>query len=134
VVVSSDNDHGNFGCSVKFKKDGSPAGQSIYTFRGADGYDYVIKSNSWQGGGLAITSNTAAFAGKATVTVIDPKPGLAVPNMGGGGYSFRADATDTKTGDTYALTVYTANGALYHRAGTTTAQIPLGGGNIAIHG
>jgi hypothetical protein len=44
----------------------------VCVFRGADGYDYIVKSNSWQGGGAAFTATTTGFSGKATVTVINP--------------------------------------------------------------
>ncbi len=105
-------------------------------FRGADGYDYVIKSNSWTGGGLSFGTNTASFSGKANVTAIDPRTGLAVSGIGGGNYTYRVDVTDNgSTGDTYAISVYTPTGTLYHQAGTTSAsgQLRLGGGNIVVH-
>jgi hypothetical protein len=94
----------------------------------------VIKSNSWTGGGLAFGTNTASFSGKANVTAIDPKTGLPVPGIGGGSYTYRVDVTDNdSTGDTYAISVYTPTGTLYHQAGTTGSQLPLGGGNTVVH-
>ena len=56
----------------------------MFTFRGADGYDYVVKSNSWQGGGASFGLTAASFSGKASVIVIDPATGLVVSGLGGG--------------------------------------------------
>jgi GH25 family lysozyme M1 (1,4-beta-N-acetylmuramidase) len=133
VAVSSTNPHGNFGFSVRYKPGTTtPQGQAIYVFRGSDGYDYVIKANSWQGGGFTVTgANQAVFSGKAGVTVIDPSTGLPVPGLGGGNFTYKIEATDTAT-STYALQVYDSAGHLYHQAGTSTQPIPLGGGNITL--
>jgi hypothetical protein len=133
--VSTKNRHGNFGLTVRYKSGGTtPTGQAVYVFRGADGYDYVVKSNSWSGGGLSFGINTSGFSGKANVTAINPSSGLAVSGVGGGNYTYRIDVTDNgSTGDTYAISVYTPTGALYHQAGTTSNQLALGGGNIVVH-
>lgn len=143
VAISTTNDHGNFGFTVRYKGN-SPTGQSVYVFRGADGYDYVIKSNSWNGGSLAFSSNSGGaalvgFSAKANVTVIDPATGQPVAGKGGGNLTFRVDAIDNgnsgtqTTPDSYAISVYTPAGVLYHQAGTTGAQLPLHGGNVMIH-
>jgi hypothetical protein len=134
TTVSSGNRHANFGFNVRYTSTGAPKGQSVFTFRGADGYDYVVKSNSWQGGGLAVSITGTGFSGKASVTVIDPNTGLPVTTLGGGNYSFRVDATqNSTTPSTYAISVYTSTGVLWHQAGTTSVQLPLGGGNIMVH-
>jgi len=134
---SAANQHGNFGFTVRFNKNGSPTGQSVYVYRGADGYNYVIKSNSWNGGGITFpASNTVSFSAKANVTVIDRSTGLAVPGLGGGNYTFKVDSTDNGapgSTDKYAITVYAPNGVLYHQAGTTGSQLVLGGGNVTVH-
>jgi hypothetical protein len=68
------------------------------------------------------------------VTAINPATGLAVSGIGGGNYNYRVDVTDNgTTGDTYAISVYTATGTLFHQAGTTGSQLPLGGGNVVVH-
>jgi hypothetical protein len=133
--VSTQNQHGNFGLTVRYKSGTTtPQGQAVYVFRGNDGYDYVVKSNSWTGGGLSFGTNTSSFSGKANLTAINPSTGLAVSGIGGGNYTYRVDVTDNgSTGDTYAISVYTSTGTLYHQAGTTASQLPLGGGNIVIH-
>lgn len=137
--VSAQNKHGNFGFTVRYKSGTTtPSGQAVYVFRGSDGYDYVIKSNSWTGGGLsfgtnAAGSNTASWSGKCNVTAIDPATGLAVSGIGGGNYTYRVDVTDNgSTGDIYAISVYTPAGALYHQVGTPSSQLTLGGGNITV--
>jgi hypothetical protein len=110
----------------------------VFVFRGADGNDYIFKTNSWQGGGLAFGTNTVSFSAKCNVTVINPTTG-PVSGLGGGNFTCRVDAADNgASGDTYALSVYTSAGVLYHQAGTTSAQLVLGGGgpgggNIVIH-
>ena len=66
--------------------------------------------------------------------VIDPATGLQVAGLGGGNYSFRVDATqNTTTPSTYAISVYSSTGVLWHQAGTTAKQLPLGGGTIMVH-
>ena len=68
------------------------------------------------------------------MTAIDPTTGMAVSGIGGGNYTYRVDVTDNgSTGDTYAISVYTPTGTLYHQAGTTGSQLSLGGGNIVVH-
>jgi len=133
VAISPQNNHGNFGFNVRYKSGTTtPQGQAVYVFRGADGFDYVVKSNSWQGGGAAFSPTTASFSGKANVTVIDPSTGLQVAGLGGGNFTFRIDVT---SGDSpaFAISVYDPTGALYHQSGTIANQLPLGGGNIVIH-
>jgi MBG domain (YGX type) len=135
VAISPKNQHGNFGFNVRYKSGTTPMGQMVYTFRGADGYDYIIKSNSWQSGGLSFATNTASFNGKGNVTVLDPTTGQPVLGLGGGNLTYRVDVTDNgkPSADTYAISVYTATGSLYHQAGTTATQLLLAGGNLAVH-
>jgi len=135
VAVSSDDNHGNFGFNVRYASGTTtPQGQFVYTFRGADGYDYQVKSTSWDGGGAAFSSSTASFAGKASVTVIDPSTGLLVNGLGGPSFSYRVDVMHLgSNAPTLALSVYDASSTLYHQAGSTGTQVQLGGGNIVIH-
>lgn len=129
---TDENDHANFGFSARYKKTGEPTGHLTYVLRGSDGYDYLVKSNSWQDGGLAIGTDKASFAGKASVTVVDASTGLLVDGLGGGNYSYRVDVSDGAE-DGFSITVYSPSGALYHRAGTPSELLPLGGGNVVIH-
>ena len=132
VAISSSNNHGSFGFVVRYDKKGGPQGQAVYTFRGANGYDYVIKSTSWQGGGASFGTSAVSFGGKANVTAINPATGLVVAALSGGNYSYRVDATSSAS-PSYAVSVYTPGGSLYHQAGTAKTQIRLGGGNIVVH-
>jgi hypothetical protein len=131
---STASNHGNFGFTVRYKSGTNPGGQSVYVWRGADGYDYVVKSNSWQGGGLSFGTNTASFSGKATLTVINRATGQVISSVGN--YTFRVDTTDNGspgTTDKYAISVYAPNGTLYHQAGTVASEITIAGGNIVVH-
>lgn len=133
VAIAPDNDHGDLGVSVKIKKDGTPSGHVVYVFRGSDGNTYVIRSTSWQGGGLAISGSHAIAAGKCVVTVVDPTGEVASE---AGNHSFRLDAIDTskaEQADGYALSVFTPTGAVYHRVGTPTEPLHLGEGNLVVH-
>src|SRR5260370_24066534 len=99
VAISSQNGHGNFGFNVRYASGTStPQGQANYTFRGADGYDYVVKSTSWQDGGAAFSATTTSFGGVASVTVIDPSNGLAVSGLGGTNFTFRVDLSTRASG------------------------------------
>jgi len=139
------NNRASFGFSMRYKSGSktTPWGQLVYTFRGADGYDYVVKSTSWTGGGLAFGTGTASFSGKATVTRIRPesercfsyydRDNPTTKYYNAPSYTFRVDVADKPAGDTFAITVSSALGVLYHRAGTTAVQIKISGGSITVH-
>jgi hypothetical protein len=141
VAISGTNQHGNLGFTVRYKKGTTnPQGQAVYTFRGVDGYTYVVKSNSWIGGGLAFGTTAdgapfTGFSGKANVTALD-STGAPATGLGGGNMSFRVDVVDNAppgASDTYAISVYTSAGKLYHQAGTQATPIALSGGNLTVH-
>ena len=76
--AESANGKGNFGFTVK-GANGNPKGNSIYIFRGLDGFNYIVKSTSWAGGFLNFSnepgtsiSNRSSFKGKCVVQKIDP--------------------------------------------------------------
>lgn len=137
----SANGKGNFGFTVRNDK-GSPKGNSIYIFRGTDGFNYIVKGTSWQGGFLNFstepstsTLNRASFAGKCTVQKIDRATGAVVASFGN--YSFTVDVRDgdlltPPQGDAYAITILDNNGVIWRRVGTNTSLIPLGGGNVNV--
>jgi hypothetical protein len=140
VAISGANQHGNLGFTVRYKKGTTtPQGQAVYVFRGVDGYTYVVKSNSWTGGGLAFGTNAAGapftgFSGKANVTAFD-STGAPATGVGGGNMSYRVDVVDNATlgtPDSYAINVYTSTGKLYHQAGTQAAPIAVSGGNLTV--
>jgi hypothetical protein len=137
------NGKGNFGFTVRNDK-GTPKGNSIYVFRGTDGFNYVVKNNSWQGGFLNFSTepgttvlNRSSFKGKCVVQKIDPSTGLVVQSFGN--FTFTVDARDgdllvPHQGDAYAITILDSNGVIWRRVGTNTALVPLGGGNVMVKG
>ncbi len=139
--AASANGRGNFGFSVRNDK-GTPKGNSIYVFRGTDGFDYIVKVNSWQGGYLNFgpepgTSilNRSSFKGKCTVQKIDRSTGLIVQSFGN--YTMIVDARDgdlltPRQGDAYAITILDNTGIIWRRVGTNTSLLPLGGGNVMV--
>lgn len=135
------NGKGNFGFTVK-GGNGSPKGNSIYIFRGLDGFNYIVKSTSWSGGYLNFSnepstsiSNRSSFKGKAVVQKVDPQTGAVVQSFGN--FSFIVDTRDgdlltPRSFDAYAITVLDNNGLIWRRVGTNLALLPLGGGNVLV--
>jgi len=135
--AASANNKGNFGFTVNYRNNGSPRGNALYLFRGADGYNYRVKSNSWQGGGLTFYGDPwkAAFSGKCNVQKIDPITGATVESWGN--YTFTVDLVDgdlknPRETDRYAIQVLTDASAIWRQIGTRTAPVALGGGNVAV--
>ncbi len=139
----SANAKGNFGFTVRNDK-GTPKGSSIYVFRGTDGFNYIVKNNSWQGGFLNFanepntsTLNRSSFKGKCVVQKVDPRTGLILQSLGN--FTFTVDARDgdllqPRQGDAYAITILDSNGGIWRRVGTNTALLSLGGGNVMVKG
>jgi hypothetical protein len=162
----------NFGFNVKRQKNGSTQGNSLYMYRKTIGanlianpaggylpagdYNWQIKSNSWQGGGLSLnagcntattpfTNCTATFSGKANITAISRATGATYSL--GGNYNYRVDVTDngepgskaSPTPDTYAVKVWSDTSGTYYQlysgtppASTVFPQLPLNGGNVQV--
>jgi phospholipase C len=129
VPIAAD-DQGTFGLDARLRKDGLPTGDVTYVFAGADGNQYVVRSTGWQGGGLAIVDNHATIAGTCDVTVLDPAGNVVSESAGN---SFRLDVSDAPRSDTFALSVRTPEGTLYHRVGTPVEPLRLGGGQVVVH-
>jgi hypothetical protein len=137
----SANGHGNFGFTVK-GANGNPKGNSIYIFRGLDGFNYIVKSTSWAGGFLNFStepgtsiSNRSSFKGKCVVQKVDPATGAVVQSFGN--FSFTVDTRDgdlltPRSYDAYAITIVDNNGMIWRRVGTNLALLPLGGGNVMV--
>ncbi|HKG47335.1 MAG TPA: Ig-like domain-containing protein [Pyrinomonadaceae bacterium] len=137
------NRRGNFGFTVRNDK-GTPRGNSIYVFRGTDGFTYVVKSTSWQGGFLNFSTepgtsilNRSSFKGRCVVQKIDPRTGLVIESFGN--FTFTVDGRDgdlllPRQYDAYAITILDSIGVIWRRAGTNTAPLPLGGGNVMVKG
>ena len=137
----SANGKANFGFSVK-GANGSPKGNSIFIFRGTDGFNYIVKSTSWAGGFLNFSTepstsilNRTSFKGKAVVQKVDRTTGAVVASFGN--YSFTVDARDgdlltPRSFDAYAITILDNNGVIWRRVGTNIALLPLGGGSVMV--
>jgi hypothetical protein len=129
----SRNGKGNSGFTVNYQKSGSPKGNMVYVYRGLDGYDYIVKSNSWVGGGLTFYADPsrATFSGKCNVQKIDPLTGMSVASWGN--YSFTVDIMDgdqllPKQPDQYGITILDNNNLIWR-------QLPraiMGGGNVTV--
>jgi len=133
----SANGKDNFGFTVSYNKNGAPKGNFLFMFRGKDGYNYQVKSNSWAKGGLSFTStNTAYFTAKCTIQRIDRITGIA--ESLGGDYTFAVtikdgDLMNPKTPDTFAVTIFDSSHNIWKQVGTASSQITLGGGNMVVH-
>jgi hypothetical protein len=141
--AGSANGKANFGFSVK-GANGSPKGNSIFIFRGTDGFNYIVKSTSWAGGFLNFSTepstsilNRTSFKGKCVVQKIDRTTGAIVASFGN--FSFTVDARDgdlltPRSFDAYAITILDNNGVIWRRVGSNIALLPLGGGNVMVKG
>jgi hypothetical protein len=139
----SANGKSNFAFTVRSFK-GMQKGNSIFVFRGTDGFNYVVKNTSWQGGFLNFSTepgtsilNRTSFQAKCVVQKIDPATGLVVQSFGN--FTFIVDARDgdlllPRQDDAYAITIFDNNGSVWRRVGTNTALLPLGGGNVMVKG
>jgi hypothetical protein len=137
-VVDSDaaKDRAHFALSVRYNKRKQPQGQASVSWRNpSNGYDYVVRSTSWSGGGLAFQNSTASLSAKALLTVVNPATGAVVDSLSGGNYLIRMVANDGVDGaspDTLAVTVKDGSGATIHSIGVPRAM-PIGGGNIIVN-
>ena len=135
------NGRGNFGFNVRVDK-GSPKGSSTFIFHGTDGFNYIVKSNSWAGGFVNFSAepgtnilNRTSFKAKCQVQKVDAATGVILSTNGN--YTLTVDARDgdlltPREGDAYAITILDNNGLIWRRFGTNTSLIPLGGGNVAV--
>jgi len=131
------NDKGNFGFELKYSKNLAPKGNFVYVWRGEDGFDYRVKSTSWQKGnlGLAFTSaTTATFSGNCVVQKIDPATGYGVESWGNSKLTVKIEDNDMKlpqsTGTDRIQITVDASGDGPDR---TIAMTGISGGNIVIH-
>jgi ribosomal protein L31 len=139
---TSSSGKANFGFTVRpgTGNSGAPKGNSTFVFRGTDGYNYVVKGNSWQGGYLQFSAEPATtiftrsnFKGSCTVQKIDPANGLIIQSWGS--FSFEVfskdgDLLNPRAADAYTITVRDRDGAIWHQVGSPSSLVNLGGGNI----
>jgi hypothetical protein len=135
----SSNGKGNFGFIVQYTKNIGIKGNFVYVFRGLDGYDYVVKSNSWQGGGLSFPSSTSAiFSGKCVIQKIDSTTGNVVDSAGNSRFSVyvKDGGTPSNAGDQIAIsfsgTFSISHDTLMRSIGTQESPLVPGGGNIVV--
>jgi hypothetical protein len=135
------NAKSNFGFSVQNSKTGMK-GNSLFIYRvleGSDQVQYVVKSNSWQGGGLSFKVNNdparATFTGKANVQRY--VNGVQDTSFNGGNHTFTVDDLDgdlknPKVKDGYAITVRNSANQIVKQLGSRATPVTLGGGNVLI--
>ena len=139
---ASINDKGNFGFTVEYNKKSAPKGNFVYIWRGDDGFNYKVKSNSWQGGGLWFTASDsktklidgAYFTGKCTFTKIDRITGeeTTMGNCAATITIYDGDLGTAQNPDGFAITIFDGKTVL-RQVGTPQTLIELGGGNIVVH-
>jgi hypothetical protein len=135
------NGKSNFGFTVQNAKTGIK-GNSLFVYRlkeGSDQVQYVVKSNSWQGGGLTFNVNNdptrATFTGKATVQRY--VNGVFDATFSSGGYTFTVDnfdgdLTSPRQTDAYAIAIRNGSNQVVKQIGSRTTPVALGGGNVLI--
>jgi hypothetical protein len=79
--------------------------------------------------------NRTSFKGKCVVQKVDRTTGAVVASFGN--FTFTVDARDgdlltPRSYDAYAITVLDQNGVIWHRVGTNTALVQLGGGSVMV--
>jgi hypothetical protein len=132
----------NLAFSVSATRNGQPKGNVSFSFRGSDGFNYLVKGNSWQGGYLQFSAEPGVtptvytgsnIMGSCNVQKIDPTTGLVVASFGN--YTFEiftrdGDLLNPRRGDSYSITVRDNSNAVFHQVGSPNSLITLGGGNI----
>lgn len=130
-------------------KDGPVKGNWTLSFRGSDGYDYIVESTGWQGGYLQFSAEPGVtptvytrsnFKGQCSVRKVNPATHQTVATLSN--YSFEVFAKDGdllseqdnneegQQADTYAFTVWDGNGQFWHGVGSRTTMVTLGGGEV----
>jgi rhamnogalacturonan endolyase len=140
---TSANGKANFGFSVTSgNKNGQVRGNWTLAFRGTDGFNYVVKGNSWQDGYLQFAAEPnvmplvytrSEFKGRCNVQKIDPATGLVVASWGNFTFevnTFDGDLLNPGQPDAYAFVVRDGAGQVWHQVGSRNSPVTLGGGNI----
>ena len=132
----SSNGKGNFGFSVQYSKNTGTKGSFVYVYR-TNTYDYVVKSNSWQGGGLSFSDiNKATFTGKCVIQVRDKVTGVLITSYGNSKFTVSVIDKDQNqpqsTGtDTISIS-FTAGTTGNANTNRDIASTPISGGNINV--
>jgi autotransporter-associated beta strand protein len=143
----SGNGKSSFGFNVSpGKKDGQVKGNFTLVFRGLDGFNYVVKSNTWQDGYLQFSAEPGVspavytrseLKGRCTVQKVNPATGQIVESWGS--YSLEAftadgDLLSPRQTDAFAFVIRDGAGQVWHQVGARAALVTLGGGNITNKG
>ena len=135
------NGKSNFGFTVQNSKT-SIKGNSLFIYRvreGGNEVQYIVKSNSWQGGGLTFNLNNdptrATFTGKATLQRY--VNGVSDTTFNSGGYTFTVDDFDgdmksPRVSDGYAIAIRNSSNQVVKQLGSRSVPLTLGGGNVLI--
>ncbi|WP_353827798.1 MBG domain-containing protein [Agromyces sp. SYSU T0242] len=123
---------GQFGLSVRYGKEREPQGSATFSWVDPDtGYQYLLASDSWQGGDLAIAGARVSLTATASLTVTDPRTRKVIDALSGGHRTIRVVATDGGKGgqnDDVAVTALSPSGQVLHAVSTTS----IGGGNVTV--
>ena len=131
-----------FAFTVTASKNGEPKGNVSFSFRGDDGFNYLVKGNSWQGGYLQFSAEPrvtpavytlSSIKGSCNVQKIDPATGVVVASFGN--YSFEmftrdGDLLNPRQRDSFAIVVRNSSGGDFHKVGSRALLDELGGGNV----
>jgi len=139
IPTLSGNRKANFGFTVGFNKNGTLKGNSIYMLRGDDGYNYLVKSTSWNTGGLTFLQGCnmqltrGRYSANAVIQKIDPDTELVLSSIGN--CSLVVDIGDgdlcsPRERDQYAIRVMLSNGTTWWGSYPTLQD--LGGGNVKV--
>jgi hypothetical protein len=143
--IISENEKGNFGFAVQYQKGktGTPKGNFVYIYR-FDGYDYIVKSNSWQGGGLSFSAfggtviNKASFSGKCVIQKIDPATGALVASAGNSKFAVTVIDADQRlpqsTGTDKIAISFSGSSTTLGSVTRSIEETLIGGGNIVVRG
>ncbi len=124
-------------------KGGPLKGEWKLTFRGTDGFDYVVEASSWEGGYLQFAAEPgvtpAAYTrselrGKCTVRKSGHGPSQTFENYTFEAYASDGDLLSPRRDDAFAFVIRDGSGQVWRQAGSRNALVTLGGGNVTNKG
>lgn len=133
----------DFSFNVRPENKGGPLkGEWKLTFRGTDGFDYVVEASDWQGGYLQFAAEPGVTPAAYTRSELKGKCTVRKSGHGSGqsattsenctfeAYGFDGDLLSPRQADAFAFVVRNGSGQVLHQAGARNALVTLGGGNI----
>ena len=139
IPTLSGNRKANFGFTVGFNKNGTLKGNGIYMVRGDDGYNYLVKTSSWNTGNLSFLQGCnmqltrGRYSASAVIQKIDPDTEVVLSSIGN--CSLVVDVGDgdlcsPRQRDQYAIRVLLKDGTTWWGSSPTLQD--LGGGNVSV--